>query len=536
MTYKVFLVEDEIVAREGIRDNVDWQAAGFEFCGEAPDGEMALPLIEKTRPDVLITDIRMPFMDGLQLCKILRERMPQVKVIILSGHDEFHYAQEAVKLGVTEYLLKPVGVQDLHNVLGKIASQLDHERLEREKLQRLKNQIEDDLALRREKFWLKLVMGGMSSPEAIQESQRLGLDLIAKWYLVMVAEFKPCGPAEPFNYYEHEQVEQIISRLVGHNPDVFLSKTGMAELVVIIKGDSADSVEQEGCFLKELIKAEIEKGIRCSLGVGVSRAQDRICNIHRSFAEALTNLPQSAGGECGQVGAASETDKAGLLNLDKSALENFLSYGTKTEFDDFFEAYMQPLSEAALQSYLVKNYIFVDMFLTVARFVDQLGGNVDRVIPEINYVETLLLNIKSLEQLRAETRQVFGSALAFRDNQVQNQYGLLIHQARTYIEEHYPDPNLSLNDVATQVHLSSSHFSTVFSHETGQTFKEYLTKLRIERAKALLRTTGLKSFEVAYQSGYNDPHYFSYIFRKHTGLTPRQFRSKSQVQKVQETD
>ena len=102
MRYKVFLVEDEIVTREGIRDNVDWRAAGFEFCGEAPDGELALPLIEESKPDVLITDIKMPFMDGLQLSKIVREHMPWVKIIILSGHNEFEYAQSAVKLGVTE--------------------------------------------------------------------------------------------------------------------------------------------------------------------------------------------------------------------------------------------------------------------------------------------------------------------------------------------------------------------------------------------------------------------------------------------------
>jgi two-component system response regulator YesN len=527
MTYKVFLVEDEIVAREGIRDNVDWRSAGFEFCGEAPDGEMALPLIEQARPDVLITDIRRPFMDGLQLCKILRDRMPELKIIILSGHDEFHYAQQAVKLGVTEYLLKPVGVQDLHNVLGKIASQLDLDRLEQEKLRKLENQIEDDLALRREKFLLKLVMGGMSSPEAIQESRYVGLDLIAGWYLVMVVEFKPCGPAEPFNYYEHEQVEQIIARLVGNNPDVLLSKTGMEELLLIIKGDSLEHLEQEGCFLKELIRTEVENRSRCSLRIGLGISQDRICNIHQSFAEALTNLSQSPVGGLGQVGAASEAGKAGLLDLDQSALENFLRYGVKDEFDDFFEAYIRPLSETALQSYLVKNYIFVDIVLIVARFVHQLGGNVDQVIPKINNVETLLLNIKTLDQLREGTRQVFAGALAFRDSQTQTPYGTIIEQAKKYIEGHYPDPDLSLHDVASEVHLSPSHFSSVFSRETGQTFKEHLINVRLEKAKELLRTTPLKSFEISSQIGYNDPHYFSYVFKKHTNLSPQRFRRRT---------
>ena len=137
MSYKVFFVEDEIVTREGIRDKVDWQGNGFEFCGEAPDGEMALPLLQAIQPDVLITDIKMPFMDGLELSRIVHERIPATKIIILSGHDEFEYAQAAIKLGVTEYLLKPVTVQDLHRVLQQLATQLDQERHVQENLKKL---------------------------------------------------------------------------------------------------------------------------------------------------------------------------------------------------------------------------------------------------------------------------------------------------------------------------------------------------------------------------------------------------------------
>lgn len=524
MLYKVFLVEDEIVTREGIRDNVDWRAAGFEFCGEAPDGEMALPLIEKARPDVLITDIRMPFMDGLQLCKILRDRMPALKIIILSGHNEFQYAQEAVKLGVTEYLLKPFGVQELHQVLNKVAALLDYERAEREKLERLKNQIEDNLALRQEKFLSKLVMGGMASPEVIRESRLLGLDLVARWYLVLVVDFELNSQAEQFDYSEYQQVEQTISRLAGVNPDIFLAKTGVEELVLIIKGDTSEHLAQEGRFLTELIRTEVENRTKCFLRVGLGSPQDRIGNIHRSFAEALANLQQDAAKAPNQAEAGSETGKTELLELDKSALENFLRYGTREEFDSFFQVYMQPLNEAALQSYLVRNYIFVDIVLMVAKFVHQLGGNVDQVIPEINRVETMLLNVKTLDQLREETRQVFASALAFRDSKTQKQYKPMIHLAKKYIEAHYADPELSLNDVADQVNFSPSHFSVVFSRETGMTFKDYLINIRMEKAKELLRTTPLKSFEIASQIGYNDPHYFSYVFKKHTNLSPKQFR------------
>ena len=119
MPYRVVFVEDEIVTREGIRDHVDWKGQGFEYCGDAADGELGLQLVQSEKPDLLITDIKMPFMDGLQLCKIVRERMPWMKMIILTGHDEFEYAQKAIELGVTEYLLKPVTVQNMHHVAAK---------------------------------------------------------------------------------------------------------------------------------------------------------------------------------------------------------------------------------------------------------------------------------------------------------------------------------------------------------------------------------------------------------------------------------
>ena len=153
------------------------QAHGFEFCGEATDGEMALPLLRTARPDVLITDIKMPFMDGLQLSKIVRERMPWVKIVILSGHDEFEYAQQAIQLGVTEYLLKPVTVQNLHQVLQKLAAQLDQERKEQENLRHLREQIEENRTILRERLLLKVVVGALSSTEAIEKGQLLGLDL-----------------------------------------------------------------------------------------------------------------------------------------------------------------------------------------------------------------------------------------------------------------------------------------------------------------------------------------------------------------------
>jgi two-component system response regulator YesN len=524
--YKVFLVEDEIVTREGIRDNVDWRSVGFEFCGEAPDGEMALPLIEKAQPDVLITDIKMPFMDGLQLSKIVRERMPWVKIIILSGHDEFDYAQAAVKLGVTEYLLKPASAQDLRNVLQRVAVLLDQEGREKESLQRLREQLADSRALIREKFLLRLAMGAESAPAAVEQSQALGLDIVAKCYLVVLVKIELRPSAQPFDYNQCQQVARLVSNLVENNPDALLTNKDMQELVLIIKGESPEQVQQAGHALAERIKREIEDKTTCGLTIGMGSPQGRLGDIHHSFAEALARAG-GTGGEALPMNAGTG-DRAELLKLDGPALDSYLKSGMPDDFDGFFDAYIQPLAEAALRSYLVKNYVFVDIVLTTAQFVSDLGGDVDQVFPEVSGVERLLLSVKTLDQMREETRRIFARALAFRDSQVRHQRALIVHQAKAYIDTHFINPDLSLSKVAAHVNLSPSHFSAVFSRETGQTFKEYLTRLRIERAKELLRTTNLKSFEVAYQSGYNDPHYFSYIFRKNTGLSPQQFRSQPQ--------
>jgi two-component system response regulator YesN len=523
MTYKVFFVEDEIVTREGIRDNVDWVANGFEFCGEATDGEIALPLLRTARPDVLITDIKMPFMDGLQLSKIVRERMPWVKIVILSGHDEFEYAQKAIQIGVTEYLLKPVTVQNLHQVLQKLAAQLDQEKKEQENLQHLREQIEENRAILRERLLLKVVVGALSSTEAIERGQLLGLDLIARCYLVVILKTELEDRTEQFDYDEYQQVEQIVLGFVENMPDVFLLRKDWEELVLLMKGNTPEFLEEERDRLLERIKQEVKK-TRYQLTIGIGTPKKRIAELHQSFVEALVNIQRAANEKDNRLNNA--VDKADLLKVDRAAVENYLRCGTKEDFDPFFNSYIRPLGETALTSYLIKNYIFVDIVLATVKLVTELGGDIDQVVPEIETIETTLASIKTVEQLREQVYRILVSTLAFRDRHTSSHYMGTIQQAKDYIDHRYMEPELSLNDVAAHVNLSPSHFSVVFSKEACQTFKEYLTEIRIKKAKELLRTTALRSADIAYQVGYSDPHYFSHVFRKVTGRSPNEFRSQ----------
>jgi two-component system, response regulator YesN len=530
MGYKVFLVEDEIVTREGIRDNVDWKSAGFEFCGEAPDGEVALPLIETSKPDLLITDIKMPFMDGLQLSRIIREHMPWIKIVILSGHDEFNYAKTAINVGVAEYLLKPVSSEDLIRVLQKIALSLDQEARERDSLKQLKEQAEDSIVLLREKFLLRLVMGGVSTAEAIEQGQRLGLNVVSKYYMVLLIKIELFNNENTYDYREYQMVEELVLNLAGNNPNVLYTKREMQELVLILKGDSLEQIQQEGAFLVNLIQQEGRSKTNCQLIVEMGQPQQRLGDIHRSLNEAMVKAKNIA--EYSRIKKSiGSLEQAEVLKVEHNALSDYLKFGNLQDIDNFFALYLQPINEIAVRSELVKNYGLMDIVLTVSQFVGDLGGKVEQIAPDFNSIERLIQDAKTVDQMNIELKNLIARALNFRDRQTNHQRTILIQEAKTFIENNFSDPDLHMNGVAAKFNLSSSHFSTVFSQEVGETFRDYLNNLRIDRARELLRTTNIKCSEIAYQCGYNDSHYFSTVFKKKTGFSPQQYRGQSQSRK-----
>lgn len=517
MYYKVFLVEDEITTREGIRNNVDWHSAGFELCGEAEDGEIALSQVENTQPDVLITDIKMPFMDGLQLCKIIREHMPWMKIIIISGHNDFHYAQTAIKLGVTEYLLKPVSVQDLQAILTRVAVILDQERVERAYLKRLKSQVEDNLGLLREKFLLRLVTGGESSASAFEQSQQLGLNILSPYYQVVLLEVRPREGEQFIDYQEHQKIERLITDMISTNNDVLITKRGPEEFVLILKGENLDQLDQETPFIIKLIQSEVEKETGRKLVSGIGAPQQRLGDLHHSFAEAFVKAQ----------GLHESFQISGLKKLDRLSLRQFLEIDKVDNIDRFIEQSISPFIAAALHSRLLKHYIILDLALAATQFVSDIGGNPVLVIPTSYEDGNTLEELRTSEQIKDEVKRLFSGAMNFRDRQAESNRAAIIQQAKAYIADHFSDPNLSLNEVAAQVSFSPNHFSAVFRNETGMTFRDYLSQTRIEQAKKLLTSTNMKCSEVAYQCGYNDAHYFSLIFRRNCGQTPQQYRSAS---------
>ncbi len=304
--YKIFLVEDEIVAREGIRDAVEWAACGFAFVGEAPDGETAFPLIQQAKPDLLITDIRMPFMDGLQLSRLVRERLPQTRIVILSGYDEFSYAQAAIAIGVSEYILKPVSARDIEKALIATKAVLDRERSEAAELKHLTNQLEDTRALQRRELLMRLCLGDLDPFEAIERSHDIGVELLAPHYAVLVARGvllpTEAGSAPAASRPRRlQQLQSALRSACDDLPGTQPFRKDIEEIVVLITGVDHTQVRAHIVAVLQRLAALTSSGAErgdarlprlegVHIVTGVGTMQQRLSDLPISFATALDAL------------------------------------------------------------------------------------------------------------------------------------------------------------------------------------------------------------------------------------------------------
>lgn len=527
--YKVFLADDEIVIREGIRNNVPWEQTEFALAGEAPDGEIALSMIQDIKPDILITDIKMPFMDGLQLCRSVAQTMPWMQVVILSGYDEFAYAKEAISLGVNDYLLKPVNAQELLQALSRIGERIQEERKKQADLQALKDQFASSSRFMQEKllkelFSPELQKGDMG--EFLERSRRLHMSLLAKRYLVMLV-----SPGyTDMRYEESIAVLGALKRLC----DLSAGAVHLCEIgglpVLIVLGDNENDLEERAYGFAQSAKYGIEQAasipVQLSIGSAVSNlweVRDSLCAAQAVLRTMGAFQEENNKRQIMGIHDVGITPGLSLLNLDVVPIGEQLQYATQEDVEKILKHYVDSLGDMAMHSAMIANYVYVEIMLAASRIIKENGGIPQEVMPEMAR-QSLDESTMTVEDVLPLVRGILSKAIAYRDQQSSTRYGMVIRRAQAYLNEHYQNPGISLHDVAKHVALSNNHFCTVFSQETGSTFTEYLTGLRISKAKELLRATSMRSSDIAYQVGYNDPHYFSYLFKKNAGLTPRDYR------------
>ena len=278
---KVFLVEDEYAIREGIKKSVDWEKDGFELVGEAGDGEMAFPKILKTKPDILITDIRMPFMDGLELSRLVKKELPEIKIVVLSGYDDFNYAKQAISIGVEEYILKPVSGDNLMQELSKIADKIKTDLQEKSAREQYQKDMEEIRVLARQKFIHDTIDGKISMQESLVQGRSLGIDITAAYYAIVLLQIFPknANNVDTSEYSGlNEEIYKRIKEGFAASENVFLYEQVGDVFCFLEKSDSLEDMNEhisQGIEkIKEIMK-EYRSSTRCKHFI--SRCQQEVC-------------------------------------------------------------------------------------------------------------------------------------------------------------------------------------------------------------------------------------------------------------------
>lgn len=536
---KVFLVEDEMVIRRGIKNSIDWEKEGYIFCGEASDGELAYPMIIKEKPDILITDIRMPFMDGLELCKLVKKELPNIKILILSGYDEFDYAKEAIRLGVTEYLLKPISSGKLLEALNGVSESIRREKEDKDLVRKYMEEMRENTEHEKQKFFEQMIAGNLSMADALETGKKYEMNLSAGMYNLLLFRFT-LGKENRKSGELLGEAEYAIEKLTERLEYVFEFQRGVEGWAFLLMADNEEQMSER---VKELSKdlEEIMKNYSTiAYFGGIGQPVARLRELEESFREAERALAARFTMELNRIISVEDIRMAqnvdtlddieitsfGEIEKTRTMLEKFLNNGAEDEIDEFVDVYINELPEENLKSVLMRQYIIMDAYIVMMSFCEKIEGIEGEMQAQSEELKNSMKTIQTLEEIKNYIRMLLKKIIGVRDTISGRRYSDIIEIAKDQIRKTYMSDEISLNTIAAEVGMSPSYFSSIFSKEMGKTFVEYLTEIRMDRAKELLMCSSTKTSEIGYEVGYKDPHYFSYIFKKTQNCTPKEFRAR----------
>ncbi len=530
--YKVILIDDEEEVREGIKRKTAWAECGFELVGDFENGRDAWEAMEGLKPDAVITDICMPFMDGLELARRIFDHYRDVKVVIVTGFEDFDYAQRAIKLRVNDYLLKPLNSQEFTDFLLRMKQELDEDRVRQEDLTRLQSQLHQSLPLLKERFLEKLATAPMTHEERLLGMESYQLHLAGPSYVAMIGELdeqqsegqgQSKGDRDLLRFGVYNIMQEIIEK--EHGGIVFRTRD---HKVAALYSATADRLMLQSQTLAGHVRHSVEKYLKHTLSIGIGRPCQDFKQLPHSYQEALSALDYRfmlganrtlsiQDVEFGQRTAiARDNDwEKQLISAMRTGSKNCVSKALQTGFDE-----LKSSGTSVDKGYGIIHKLLAALMNWIAETgLHDATGIEDDVFTQIQTMKTL----DSIQRWLEETcHRILTELSAKRSDLTLSQ----MQQAEQFINDNYMNEELTLNDVCSHLYMSISYFSTLFKQHTGMTFVEYVTRIRIDKAKQLLSITSHKTYEIALRVGYGDPHYFSVIFKRHTGTTPKEYRIK----------
>ncbi len=533
--YTIILVDDEAEIREGIIKKIKWEEYGFQIVGSAENGKEALELVERLTPDVVMTDIMMPFMDGLELGEELVKKYPLTKLIIFSGFDDLEYAHKAIKLNVVEYVLKPVNANDMGETLSKLKAKLDEEHENRTNLEVLRKHYIDSMPVIKEQVLVGLLEGRVTKDDLERNSGLIGMDVNSPHYVVGLLQVdKNLSNDSETLFKNHNDVlitttlkqlsEEVIDKyykatcfLYGNLVGFIFDMQSKDQIYKIINGMNEICIEARKIY-----------GLCVSGGIGniINNPMD----MYEAKNGAISALEYRVAIGNGKTIYIHDVEPDTSINIrfsgvDESKLTSAIKLGNKEDINNVIHDIVSRFSDSLLSLDQYKLY-FMEIKISFLHLVQTYGLRDLEVYREL---EAEMNAFNTPASINAFKEWLIEKSIKI-SNQIKkervNSSTLLVDKAKEYVEENYSDFELTVENLSNELHVSPTYFSTIFKRETGSNFIAYLTEVRLQKAIEFLNTTDDKSYIIAEKVGYAEPNYFSYVFKKKFGVSPSKYRKK----------
>lgn len=539
--YKVLIIDDESIIRKGIKNIVNWKQLDCEVCADASDGIEGIELIKKYLPEIIITDIRMPGMDGLSMIKQVKGIVPYSKIIILTGYRDFDYVQEAIKFGAFDFLLKPSKIEELTAVLTRAVNEINDQKVRHMEIDRFKVLFEQSIPILREKLLYDIIYGLNTNENEITEKMKL-FSISIKNFVLVVMENDYDEKSNSSQYDKHLYQFGIVNSF----EEIFAEKYEVLSIMlnssrvgfIIQKPDriplDIEEVSEKCSYLQEVIN----NGFGFTVTIAVSSGGVSAMELPEKLKECLGSLEYKS-----YMGTNSIIQYSDLNSFfryeDYSTLDKYqkqLLESIKSGNEGLVKVTTQNIARYVTTNKININYMKNFYYTTLSSInnirISVSAVEVDKRHEEGRDIASLLKLIEkseSAEELNSLLEDV-AVRIAEKVNNFNNKsIKLILRKAIDYIQEHYSE-QVTLNEVAENIYVSTFYISRMFKKELGKSFVDYLNDVRIEKSKELLKDIKYKTYEVAEIVGISDPHYFSKLFKKYSGMTPSEYRETQVIQ------
>ncbi len=533
--YKVLIIDDESIIRKGIKNIINWKQLDCEVCADASDGIEGIELIKKHLPEIIITDIRMPGLDGLSMIKQVKGIVPYSKIIILTGYRDFDYVQEAIKCGAFDFLLKPSKIEELTAVLTRAVNDINDQKIRHMEIDRFKQLFEQSIPILREKLLYDIIYGLNTNEFEILEKMRLFSINIQNFVLVVMENdydeksnssqydkhLYQFGIVNSFEEIFAEKYEVLSIMLNSSRVGFIIQKPDRKELDIV-------EVSEKCGYLQEVIN----NGFGFTVTIAVSSGGVSPLELPEKLKECLGSLEYKS--YMGNNSIIQYSDLNSFFRYeDYSILDKYqkqLLESIKSGNEGLVRVATQNIARYVTANKININYMKNFYYTTLSSInnirISVSAIEVDKKHEEGKDIASLLKLIEKSES--ADELNLLLEDVAVRIAEKVNNFNnksikLILRKAIDYIQEHYNE-QVTLNEVAENIYVSTFYISRMFKKELGKSFVDYLNDVRIEKSKELLKDVKYKTYEVAEIVGISDPHYFSKLFKKYSGMTPSEYR------------